>query len=192
MWTEFWLAFVPIFVAVDPLGMLPFFMALTRSMDEPQRRRLVMQSTAVAAFVSMAFVLVGPAVFSWLGLKLSDFLVAGGAILLILSIRDLLSFDKGSQIPSTAAGVVPLAVPLMAGPAVMTTSLILVQQFGLGLTLASLAINLFLCGAVLRSARFFLRWLGEAGSHTLSKIASLFLAAIGVMLIRRGLETFLP
>lgn len=188
---SYFLAFVPIFVAVDSLGMLPVFMSLTHGMPKGAREDLVRQSTLTALFVSIGFLFVGKLVFLWLGITISDFLVAGGAILFIISIRDLLSYGKTSRIPDETMGVVPLAVPLIVGPAVLTTSLILLNSFGIFPTLFSIVTNILLCGLILHFSSALSRVLGKAGSHTLSKIFNLLLGAIGVMLMRLGFQQIL-
>ena len=183
----YFLAFVPIFVAVDALGMIPLFLSLTRGLSAEERKRLIAHSTFTALLVAILFVFGGRLLFQWLGITISDFLVAGGAILFVISIRDLISSDKSSRLPGETVGVVPLAVPLIAGPAVLTTSLILLNSFGIMPTLFSIVTNILLCAAVLNFSSVLSTLLGEAGSQTLSKIASLFLAAIAVMMVRRGL-----
>lgn len=191
MLKNYFLAFVPIFVSVDSLGMLPVFMSLTHGLPKGQREKLIRQSTLTALLVAIAFLFVGKLVFLWLGITISDFLVAGGSILFIISIRDLLTYGKGSRVPDETIGVVPLAVPLIVGPAVFTTSLILLNSFGLFPTLFSIITNILLCGVILHFSSGLSRVLGKAGSHTLSKIFSLLLAAIGVMLIRLGTQQIL-
>ncbi len=183
----YFLAFVPIFVAVDALGMIPVFLALTPGLDLAEKRKVVFSSMLTALAVAVLFLFVGRLVFSWLGITISDFLVAGGAILFILSIRDLLMFEKISVAPDKSLGVVPLAVPLIVGPAVLTTSLVLLNSFGFLPTLFSLVINILLCGVILHFSNNLSRLLGEAGSNTVSKISNLFLAAIAVMLMRKGI-----
>ncbi len=183
---NYFLAFVPIFVAVDALGMLPVFMGLTEGMKAEEKRTLIRHSTLTALLVAVVFLFVGRLVFSWLGITINDFLVAGGAILFIVSIRDLLSFHKGPRLTGEAIGVVPLAIPLIVGPAVLTTSLILWDSLGPGPTLFSIVSNILICGMVLRFSDRLSAGLGQVGSHTLSKISHLLLAAIGVMLMRRG------
>jgi multiple antibiotic resistance protein len=183
---KYFLAFVPIFVAVDALGMVPFYLSLTRNLPALERRRLLRHSVGVAVLVAIAFLWVGKLVFLWLGLTLSDFLIAGGSVLFIISIRDLLMFEKGANVPEAKPGVVPLAVPLMVGPAVLTTSLILLNSFGVWPTLFSILGNLALCYGILYFSPALSRLVGEAGSNTVSKISNLLLAAISVMLVRRG------
>ena len=183
----YFLAFVPIFVAVDALGMIPIFLSMTHSLSPLERKRLVIHSTFTALLVALAFLGVGQLVFGWLGITIDDFLVAGGAILFIIAIRDLLSFGKNSSLPPESVGVVPLAVPLIVGPAVLTTSLILMHSCGVYPTVFSIVANVLLCGAILIFAGRLSALLGQAGSSTVSKIANLLLAAIAVMLIRKGL-----
>jgi multiple antibiotic resistance protein len=184
---EEWLfVFVPLFVAVDPLGMVPIFLGLTRGMKPERQHALVYRSTVTALIVALAFLAVGRLVFDWLGITISDFMVAGGTILFIISIRDLLSHSASPPIPEETIGVVPLAVPLIVGPAVLATSLLLLTVHGAPLTIVSLVVNILLCGLALRYAHVLARILGEAGSHTLSKISNILLGAIGVMLVRRG------
>ena len=186
MLKSYFLAFVPIFVAVDALGMFPVFLALTGTMKRERKATLIRHSTLTALLVAVVFLFVGKLVFLWLGIGISDFLVAGGAILFILSIRDLLSFSKAPKLAGETMGVVPLAVPLIVGPAVLTTSLILWDSLGAAPTLFAIISNILLCGLVLRFSEVLSGILGEVGSHTLSKISNLLLAAIGVMLMRRG------
>lgn len=185
MLSSFFLAFVPIFVAVDALGTLPLFVGLTQGMPVPDRRKLIRNSVLTALVVAILFLLIGNFTFLWLGITINDFLIAGGAILFILSIRDLMRVSKDKALPEYM-GVVPLAVPLIVGPAVLTSSLILLNEYGFIITTASLVVNIALCGVILTHAHTIGALLGQTGSQTLSKISSLLLAAIGVMLIRRG------
>ena len=190
MMNEYFLAFVPIFVAVDALGMLPVFISLTSSLNATKKNKLIRQSTLIALLVALGFLWVGRLVFDWLGISISDFMIAGGAVLFILSIRDLLTFKKDARV-AESFGAVPLAVPLMVGPAVLASSLILLNSYGAMPTIFSLVSNILLCGVILTFSNGLSRLLGSTGSLTLSKISSLLLAAIGVMLMRRGIGDFL-
>jgi multiple antibiotic resistance protein len=82
---------------------------------------------------------------------------------------------------------VPLGAPLIVGPAVLTTSMVIISQYGLVATLISVVVNISLAGIIFSGAATVMRFLGEAGSKALSKIMSLLLAAIAVMLIRKGM-----
>ncbi len=170
---NFFLAFVPIFVAVDALGMIPVFLGLTDGMSRADKTKLIRHSVLTALFVAVSFLFVGKLVFSWLGITLNDFLIAGGAILFIISIRDLLSYNKASRLPDQVIGVVPIAVPLMVGPAVLASTLILYDTYGLAATLFSIISNILLCGLILFHSGKLSKCLGEVGSQTLSKISNL-------------------
>jgi multiple antibiotic resistance protein len=185
------LSFIPIFVAVDGVGVLPIFTSLTAEVEQREKTRIITQSILTALALSIGFVLVGKLIFKWLGITMGDFMIAGGAILFCLAIVDLVGPAKRRRIPGQELGAVPLGTPLIAGPAVLTTSLVMVSQFGLCATIISLAGNILLAGLIFRFSTALMRFLGEAGTKALSKITSLLLAAIAVMLMRKGLEQFI-
>jgi multiple antibiotic resistance protein len=122
---------------------------------------------------------------------MGDFMIAGGAILFCLAITDIISPVKERRIPGTELGAVPLGTPLIVGPAVLTTSMVIISQYGLLATLVSVLVNIVLAGVIFSSSSVLLKVLGEAGSKALSKIMSLLLAAIAVMLARKGLAQFI-
>ena len=188
MQQPFLLAFIPLFVAVDPIGLLPVFMALTQRLQRAQRSRVIRESVLTALGVALGFILVGRWILQAVGVTVGDFLIAGGVVLLVLAVDELRWVDAPP--PQTAlanVGDVPLGVPLIVGPAVLATSLILVQTFGLAMTIASLVANVGLVALVLLFANQLFAWLGDDGSRVVSKIAHLLLMAIAVMLVRRGI-----
>jgi multiple antibiotic resistance protein len=185
------LAFVTLSVAVDILGTLPLYLSLTGGLSAAERRGLPLQSTMTATAVGLGFLVAGDYLFRLLGVSVGDFQVAGGILLLILSVRELLSIGATRAHPATTVGVVPLGTPLIAGPAVLATLVILVQTYGYPVTLLAFVGNMLLAYLVLRNADRLGRVLGEAGSEAIAKVASLFLAAFGVSLIRRGLDGWL-
>ena len=185
------LAFIPIFVAVDAIGVLPIFVSLTEGLEQKTQTKVIVQSMFTAAGLAIGFVLVGKLIFKFLGITMGDFMIAGGAILFCLAIIDIVSATKERRIPGPELGVVPLGTPLIAGPAVLTTSMLVVSQHGVVPTVVSVVANILLAGLLLRLSSSLMRFLGTAGTKALSKITSLLLAAIAVMLIRRGLELFL-
>ena len=140
-----------------------------------------------AASVAMGFILLGQAVFSFLGITVGDFMVAGGAILFCIANVDIISYQKHIRIPKETLAIVPLGTPLIAGPAVLTTSLIMIQEHGLAVTVLSVAVNIAIVGMILMLSEWLIRIFGTAGSRALSKVTSLLLAAIAVMMIRKGL-----
>ena len=184
----FLLCFVPLFVAVDALGVLPIFISLTDGFSLSQKRKALIQSLITASAVALVFLAIGPAVLAALNITVSDFMVAGGILLLVISLSDLLTGEKRQrQVDPETLGAVPLGVPLITGPAVLTTSVLIANVYGMTLTGIALVINLGIAGVIFWFAQPITRFLGNAGTMILSKIASLFLATIAVMLIRKGI-----
>lgn len=184
----FWLCFVPLFVAVDAIGVLPMFMSLTQNIDSHRIRRVIYQSVITATMVALVFLAIGTWILKLLGITVADFMVAGGILLFVISMSDLLTAEKiQRQVDPESLGAVPLGVPLITGPAVLTTSIILINEHGLTATAAAIVINILIAGVVFRFARYIYNFLGKSGSKTVSKIASLLLAAIAVMMVRKGI-----
>lgn len=184
----FWHAFIPLLVAFDAMGLLPLFWGLAQHLSVAKRRRAVTEAVLTAALVAIGFLFLSQWVFAALGMELADVMVAGGAILIVLSLRDLLFPEKAAQAGQGGVGIVPLGVPLLSGPAVLTTVLLVRNEHGVALTLAALAANMVLVWVMLRSAEPLMRRLGRDGAQVVSKIASVILAAFGVMLVRRGVS----
>jgi multiple antibiotic resistance protein len=189
---NFLLAFIPLFVAMDVLGTLPLFIGLTEGITDKRRKRLVIEATLTALLISLVFLGSGKLLFSFLGITENDFRIAGGLVLLVLAINDLLfSSDTARKNPETTVGVVPIGIPLIMGPAALTTILILVDSYGTLWTITSIILNLIIVWIVFRNADRVLRIMGKAGSRAVAKVASLFLAAIAVMMIRVGITEIL-
>lgn len=185
-WHNFLLAFIPLFIAIDVVGILPIFMSLVEGIEKPQKTRIINQSVITALSVSIGFLALGKFVFSVLGIEIYDFKMAGGLLLLVFSINDLLFAEKGKRTSTPTMGVVPLGIPLVVGPAVLTSIIVTVDTYGYIPTVTSLAINLFIVWIVFLKSNFIYRLMGEGGSKAFAKVASLLLAAIAVMMIRRG------
>ena len=189
----FLLAFIPLFVAVDAVGTLPILLGLLEPIGVARRRQVITQSVLTAATVAAVFVLAGRPLLRLLGVTASDFMIAGGVLLFVLSLRDLLAAGKPRhRIDQKTVGAVPIGVPLITGPAVLTTCMLLVEQPGMFLvTLLAVVVNVVIAGAIFWFAVPISTRLGSAGTKVLSKIASLLLAAIAVMMVRRGIVELL-
>jgi multiple antibiotic resistance protein len=181
------LAIIPIFVAMDAIGVLPLFISITEGIKEAVRKRVVWTSILTGFVVSLGFLAVGKFIFEVIGVTIPDFKVAGGIILLIIAINDLLFPERKRRIAGETAGIVPLGVPLIVGPAVLTTILISVDAYGYIPTIISLIVNLLFAWWVFSRAALLIRFLGEGGTKGVAKVVSLLLAAIAVMMIRRGI-----
>lgn len=183
---NFILAWIPLFVAIDPLGMGALFLGLTSKMDEPKRRRIAREASMTALVVGVAFMFGGRMLLSALGITVADFLVAGGLILLIIGSRHLLEHEQQPIFHDGEFGVVPLGMPLIAGPAMLTALLALTATRGVTPTLAALLANLLLNHVIMVHVRQITRIIGVNGIKAISKIIALLLVAIAVNMIRRG------
>ena len=186
----FMLAFLPLFVAMEPIGIIPIYVAMTRQMSASEKRNVLFYSILTATAITIAFLLLGRAVFIVLGITVHDFQIAGGLILLCIAIVDIVHTARGvpKALHATGIGVVPIGTPLIAGPAALTTLLMLSDLYGFTITLAALLVNLFIIWAAFLFAETIEDYLGEKGAMGISKVISLLLAAIAVMMIRRGIE----
>lgn len=185
-------AFVSLFVAIDAFAALPFLVGMTKNISPYERRNLIYRSTAAALLVGLTFILGGRAIFSFLGITESDFRVAGGLLLVVFAVKDLLTTHsvQGASAP-TRIGIVPIAVPLMMGPAALATVMVGTEQFGIVTTVISLIANLVIVLILFSRAGWLIKVLGEDISDTINKIFSLLLAAIGIMLVRSGIVAML-
>ena len=187
MLNEILLVFIPMFFTVDPIGILPIFTSLTQGLSPQGKREIIIQSLITASLVAVGFILLGKVIFHFLGITMGDFMVAGGVILFCLAMVDLTAQGKSRRGSASELGAVPIGTPLVVGPAVLTISLMLVSVHGLVITLIALFFNIAIVGIVFTFSDALMSLLGQAGSRALSKVMMLLLAAIGVMMVRRGI-----
>jgi multiple antibiotic resistance protein len=190
MWDNFLKAFIPLFVAFDVVGALPFFARFSLNLDEKVRRRVLRESLLTAFLAAVGFMVLGKTILSYLNITIEDFFVAGGAILFIVAARELVTGKPAFEAQEDLFGIVPLGVPLLAGPAVFATSLILFNSVGFYYTFAALVLNLLICGVIFRFAHPILRLIGKRWLEAFSKVFALILVSIAVMFLRRGLPGF--
>jgi multiple antibiotic resistance protein len=181
------LAFIPVFVAVDAIGVMPIFVSITEDLSIKEKTFVILQSMITALSVAIGFIFLGKFIFKVLGISVGDFMIAGGVILFFIAIIDLLFTNKQRRIPFKESGAVPLGTPLIVGPAVLTTSMMIISVYGLFATIVSIIANIILAGVIFLSSELLIKILGKVGTKVVSKIVSLFLAAIAVMMIRKGL-----
>ena len=186
------MAFIPIFVAVDAIGNIPIFISLVENISRKERKKAIVQSVLTATLVALTFMFVGKLIFKFIGITISDFQIAGGILLFVIATRLLLPGTSKFVIMSPDnkdIGVFPLGTPLITGPAVLTTTLMMLNSFGLTLTLVSLLLNMLIVWFVLIEADSILNTVGVSGIRAFSKIMHILLASIAVMMVRQGIES---
>ena len=187
-------AFLPLFVAVNIPGILPLYIGMTEGMATPDRQRLLVRALAAAFTLAVLMLFAGEVIFNTLGITVDDLRVGGGLILLIIAVADLAfgELTKRRTEPGRAdgsppeVGPVPLGIPLIIGPGAITTILVAEGQYGYPPTLLSIVVNMALVFAAFSFGPALMRFVGPSTSKAVAKVASLFLAAIAVAMIRAG------
>lgn len=188
---KIFLPFIPFFVAFDPFGILPVFVSLTSGMSDLERKKVVRQSTLTAFLVGIGFLVAGGSVFDLLGITVSDFKIAGGILLFIIAIVDLIFPERTRTFPKETLGVVPIGIPLIVGPGVLTLLLISAPAYGYGATIFCFILNLLLVWVVFNYSGKVMGVLKEGGTKGIGKIFALLLASFGTMMIRTGITEWI-
>jgi multiple antibiotic resistance protein len=191
-----------IFFVVDPLSAVPFFLAMTRE-DSPQQRRETAARAAVAAFIVLtAFALAGAWIFKALGISLGAFKIAGGVVLLLLALDMIRTQPSRTRITEgeVEAGahkddiaIVPLAMPLLAGPGSIATAIVLMARARTGPwwhaipVLAAIALTAAASYVILAGATRTEKVLGRTGLAIVERSAGLLLVAIAIQFMLDGL-----
>jgi multiple antibiotic resistance protein len=181
------LSFTGIFVAMDIIGTVPMYLSMTGELEPKERSIVVNKSILVALVVAILFLFFGQKLFAHLGITIPDFKIAGGLILLLVSLADLLGGPEAVQKSSGSTGVVPLAVPLITGPGVLTAVILQASTSGIFITLLAIILNFMIAWIILLKCETVTKLIGKDGTVVVSKIAALLLAAISVAMIRSGI-----
>ena len=191
-------AFITLFVIIDPPGIVPVFLGLTRGYPERQRTRLAWQASVVAFAVIVVFAVFGQTLLSYLGISVPALMLAGGLLLLLVALELL----TGKATPPNEAvrsnvnvAMVPLGTPLLAGPGSIVATIVFVQRADhvnqiVALALAIVAVHLVLW-LVMRFSLGIMKVIKENGVELVTRIAGLLLAAIAVQLCADAVRDFI-
>ena len=194
------LALSSIFFLVDPFAALPTFLAVTAGSDEHRRRRIAWKASLTALIFLSAFALAGQYIFKMFGITLPAFEIAGGVILLLIGI-DMLEARRSATQEATGdteaaaskedAGIVPLGIPMLAGPGAIASVMVLVGQaqnrWQMVAILGSIFITAAICYLVLGNSNKVARALGDTGIRILVRIMGLLLVALAVQYFVNGM-----
>ena len=187
MFSTFLTSFTAQFVALDIIGAIPIYFSLTHAMEEGERNVMVNKSMLVALVVALVFMLIGLQVFKFMGIEIFDFKMAGGLVLLLIALSELVGGPEAEKNSSGSTGIVPIAVPLISGPGVLTTLILQVSTIGYLMTFVALVLNYGLAWVVLRNSSKVKNLIGKDGTLIVSKIAALLLAAYSLAMLRSGI-----
>lgn len=183
--------FIPLFVAIDIIGMVPLFLSLSQGLGDQEKSKAINVSVVAALAIGFIFIFAGQRIFDVIGITENDFRVGGGVLLALIALSDLLVPGSEERRKTTSdIAIVPLAVPLILGPAALASLILLTAQFGYMWVALALLINLALVWLALTYSRLIKRVIGEGGALALAKVFSILLLAYGVMMIRVGIKAF--
>lgn len=193
-------AFVTLLLVVDPVGLAPAFLAATGGMPDADKRTIALRAPLIAASILVVIALVGNWLLRQLGIGVPAFQIAGGLLLFGVSYqmifgdrprREAREADKATSEHASDVAVFPLAIPMMAGPGAIATTLLLSGDAGHGARLAIIiAVVLsvcLLCMLCFASASLIARTLGRTGNAVLSRVLGMLLAAYSVQFVINGI-----
>ncbi|WP_432816930.1 MarC family protein [Sulfitobacter sp. JB4-11] len=193
-------ALVTMFVVIDPIGIAPLFLALTRGMTPARRRRVAIRATGTAAIVLALFAFFGEALLGFVGISMAAFRIAGG-ILLFLTALDMLferrtkrREDKTGDEHAEDPAIFPLAIPLIAGPGAIASVILLMGERpgieGMITVLGITALTLVVLTLILMASSVLDRAIGKTGIDVITRILGMLLAALSVQFVLDGLAAF--
>jgi len=189
------------FIVIDPLGTTPLFLIVTQDMDAKQKIKTALSATTIATIILLFFALLGSSLLSYLNISFPAFTIAGGVILFLISIEML--FDKRQQrkeeninFSSDRVSVFPLATPLLAGPAGITSVIVSVSDIGNDFTnqavgMLSLVIVLLITFIIFFIASKSSKIINKKIISVISRVIAIILAGLSVQYILDGLKAFL-
>jgi multiple antibiotic resistance protein len=185
---SFVLTFVPLFIVIDAIGNLPFVLSMSAGMAKAERRRLVHSAVITATIVGLVFLFFGQFILKVMGISVGALAIAGGFILMILSINHLTTGRVVETLKEEMVAIVPIGTPLTVGPATITTLLLLASQYALYVVLISFALNMLITWGIFLMSEQIARFIGQGGLKAVSRVFSLLLAAIAVSMMIHGLN----
>lgn len=180
-------AIITLFIIVDPFGNIPIFITLTRGLAKDERQKAFRTAISTGFVLLISFALVGQQILMLFGISIYSFMIAGGILLLMISIRILLRGEWEEKPTSPESiGVVPIGFPLLVGPGAITTTILNLQASGVIITIIAVLIVFAVVQIILRLIDSIYRFLGSSGSLVISRLMALLIAAIAIQYILDG------
>jgi len=188
---QFW----ALFLTIDPLGVTPIFISLTSKCTDKEKKKIADKGTMIAFFILVFFALTGSLLLDLFGITLAAFRIAGGILLILLSIEMVIAktpVSSQNEESSTNIAVFPISIPLLSGPAAITMLILFIRQsqgaiLSKGLVILALLLNMFIVWLCLRFANKLGKLLGKTGSNILTKIFGILLTALACQFIIDGI-----
>jgi multiple antibiotic resistance protein len=187
-WHNFVLTFVPLFIVIDAFGNIPFVIAMGEGRVRAEQRRMVHIAVITATAVGLVFLFFGRFILDIMSIDVGSFAIAGGIILLVLSIKYMTTGHMVDMVSREMVAVVPIGTPLTVGPATITTLILLALQYNIYMVLISFALNMLITWIIFLLSQRIAGFMGEGGIRATSRVFSLLLAAIAVNMIIKGFD----
>lgn len=193
-WSDVLSAAVTLFLIMDPLGNVPIFNSVLAKCEPSSRTRIIVRELVLALVILMGFLFAGNAILSFLGLSQSSLSIAGGILLFIISLRMIFPGRNGTEVEEVDEPfLVPLAVPLLAGPSTIAILLLLSSSAPARMLDWSIALFLawFLTAVLLVASPLLLRILGTKGSRALERLMGMILVILATQMLLNGIRDFI-
>jgi multiple antibiotic resistance protein len=197
---QFLKLFFTVLLIMDPIGILPQFLAITGEYDAHTRRTIIRHSVIIAGLVLLIFVIFGRVILLFFGITPGAFYISGGILFFIISFEMIQSKPRARTTPASSIdpsdskmiAVFPIAIPLIAGPGMITTIMLNVSEsnftiVSLCILLAAIILGLLIEYAALRAGSLILKLIGTTGMFVVEKIMGLILSGLSIQLIYDGL-----
>lgn len=186
--TDFLSAFLLLFVIMEPFGSIPVLFRATHGLGKPKRAAAVNKAVLIAAGVMVFFALFGVFLLDVLGIDLTSFRIAGGLVLAILGLQLVLGFSfSGEKKKDYDTSIIVIGTPMITGPGVITTVIVLTSGVGVALTLLAAGASLLLTWIILRASLQIQQVFGAQLVEIISRIMGILLVAMAIAFIRSAL-----
>ena len=198
-------AFITFFTVIDPLGLVPVTLVILANNSVKERKEIITRAVIIGALVIALFALVGKVLIQSLGIGLYAFNIAGGVLLFIIALEML--FGRTPETKTTAeeekeaiakndVSVFPLAIPMIAGPGTIATTILFADSassniYNVFAVIAAIAFTLFVAWLAMEKSKMIIKIIGKTGVAVFSRILGILLAALAVQFILNGIQTFL-
>ncbi len=188
-------AILTLFLILDPLGNIPVFLSVLRQVPPERRRRVLLREICLAYLVLLAFLFLGKSFLLFLGLNRETISIAGGIVLFLIAIRMIFPRESFSQSESFEGEpfIVPLAIPLFAGPSAFAALLLMERSTpgGQQALLLAMTIAWAASGLILLASSFFYRILRERGLIAMERLMGMVLVMLAVQMFMNGVKASL-
>jgi multiple antibiotic resistance protein len=188
------------FVVIDPIGTVPLFIVVTKGLKNNDKIRVAFEGVIIATLVLLFFAIFGSYLLKYLGISFNAFTIAGGIILFIISLQMLFDIrterrKKSINEKRESISIFPIAIPLLAGPAAITSVILAVSSAGENyssfiINLISLTVVMIICLIVFRIFINFQKYINEKIINIFSRVIGIILAALSIQYILDGLKSF--